>query len=247
MIRDIGTIVWKEAKEILFQRGNLRGGWIGLLVFVGVFGIFMPLQSGPDWVKSPVGLIIWAWVPFLLVSGVVADSFAGERERHTLETLLASRLSDRAILFGKIASSIAYGWGLTMLSVLLSLITINVVNNQGGLILYPLTIGLAIVGFSFLVATLAAGLGVLVSLRAATVRQAQQTFSIAFFLLFIPLFLLPLLPNLPEEWQARIVDIATNLNPSTIMLVAAIFLLAIDLVLNSMAMARFKRDRLILD
>lgn len=247
MIRDIGTIIWKEAKEILFQRGNLRGGWIGLLVFFGVFGIFMPLQSGPDWVESPVGLIIWAWVPFLLVSGVVADSFAGERERHTLETLLASRLSDRAILFGKIASSIAYGWGLTMLSVLLSLITINIVNNQGGLIFYPPTIGLAIVGLSFLVATLAAGLGVLVSLRAATVRQAQQTFSIAFFLLFIPLFLLPLLPNLPEEWQARIVDIATNLNPGSIMLVAAIFLVAIDLVLISMAMARFKRDRLILD
>lgn len=244
MITDIWTIIWKETKEILFQRGNLRGGWLGLLVFIGVFGIFMPLQSGPEWVESPTGLFIWGWVPFLLVSGVVADSFAGERERHTLETLLASRLSDRAILFGKIAAAIAYGWGITMVSVFLGLITINVVHWQGKLSLYPAATGLGIVGLSFLVALLAAGLGVLVSLRAATVRQAQQTFSIAFFLLFIPLFILPMLP---EEWRARLVDMAVNANLSAIVIVLAIILFVIDVVLILAAMARFKRNRLILD
>ena len=36
MIGDIWTIIWKEAKEILLQRGNLRGGWFGLLIFNGV-------------------------------------------------------------------------------------------------------------------------------------------------------------------------------------------------------------------
>lgn len=244
MITDIWTIIWKETKEILFQRGNLRGGWLGLLVFIGVFGIFMPLQSGPEWVESPTGLFIWGWVPFLLVSGVVADSFAGERERHTLETLLASRLSDRAILSGKIAAAIAYGWGITMVSVFLGLITINVVHWQGKLSLYPAATGLGIVGLSFLVALLAAGLGVLVSLRAATVRQAQQTFSIAFFLLFIPLFILPMLP---EEWRARLVDMAVNANLSAIVIVLAIILFVIDVVLILAAMARFKRNRLILD
>lgn len=244
MITDIWTIIWKETKEILFQRGNLRGGWLGLLVFIGVFGIFMPLQSGPEWVESPTGLFIWGWVPFLLVSGVVADSFAGERERHTLETLLASRLSDRAILFGKIAAAITYGWGITMVSVFLGLITINVVHWQGKLSLYPAATGLGIVGLSFLVALLAAGLGVLVSLRAATVRQAQQTFSIAFFLLFIPLFILPMLP---EAWRAGLVDLAVNANLSAIVIVLAIVLFVIDVVLILAAMARFKRNRLILD
>lgn len=244
MIADIWTIVWKEAKEILLQRGNLRGGWVGLLVFIGVFGIFMPLQSGPDWVESPAGLFVWGWVPFLLVSGVVADSFAGERERHTLETLLASRLSDRAILLGKIAAAVAYGWGITMVSVLVGLISVNIAHWQGELILYPPDTGLGIVTLSFLVAALAAGLGVLVSLRAATVRQAQQTFSIAFFLLFIPLFTFPLLP---EQWQARFVQIAAGVNLASIVLGVAFILVIVDLVLLVAAMARFKRDRLILD
>ena len=174
----------------------------------------------------------------------MADSFAGERERHTLETLLASRLSDRAILLGKIAAAVAYGWGITMVSVLVGLITVNVVHWQGELIFYPPATGLGIVALSFLVAALAAGLGVLVSLRAATVRQAQQTFSIAFFLLFIPLFAFPLLP---EEWQARFVQIAANANLASIVLGVAFLLLIVDAALFVAAMARFKRDRLILD
>jgi ABC-2 type transport system permease protein len=248
MIGDIWTIIWKEAKEILLQRGNLRGGWFGLLIFIGVFGIFLPLQSGPSWVESPIGLLYWSWVPFLLVSGVVADSFAGERERHTLETLLASRLSDRAILFGKLGAAIAYGWGFTLVSVLVGLITINLASGQGDLLMYPAPIGLGILALSFLIATLAAGLGVLVSLRAATVRQAQQVFSVAFFLLFIPLFAIPMLP---DAWRAQAINWfmqnSGRITISTVVLAVAGVLLLIDIVLVLAAMARFQRARLIID
>jgi hypothetical protein len=47
MIIDILTVLWKEIKEILLQRGRFRGGWVGLLFIIGVFGIIMPLQFGP--------------------------------------------------------------------------------------------------------------------------------------------------------------------------------------------------------
>ena len=191
MITDLITMMWKEWHELLRQRGSLRGGLVGVLVFVGAFGIFMPLQFGGDWVNSPTQLLIWGWVPFLLITSVIADSFAGERERHTLETLLASRLSDRAILFGKIAAAISYGWGLTMVCLLIGVITLNVANWDGQILFYPWQIFLGIVLISLLIAGLASGLGVLISLRASTVRQAQQTFSIAFMLLFAPLFPFP--------------------------------------------------------
>ncbi|UCD40705.1 MAG: hypothetical protein JSV69_08835 [Chloroflexota bacterium] len=101
MINDILSIMWKEIRELILQRSGLRGGWIGLLILIAVFGVLFPLQSGPDWLVTPTTILMWAWVPFILVNSVVADSFAGERERHTLETLLASRLSDQAILIGK--------------------------------------------------------------------------------------------------------------------------------------------------
>ncbi len=104
MLTDILTILQKELKELLFQRGQGRNTSVRLLIFVGVFGVLLPLQNGSEGLQSPASLALWAWIPYLLVSGVTADTFAGERERHTLETLLASRLSDRAILFGKLAA-----------------------------------------------------------------------------------------------------------------------------------------------
>jgi ABC-type Na+ efflux pump permease subunit len=49
---------------------------------------------------------------------MITDSIAGERERQTLETLLASRLPDRAILLGKVAAITLLGWLLLALGAL---------------------------------------------------------------------------------------------------------------------------------
>jgi len=244
MISDILTIIWKEIRELILQRSGLRGGGIGLLIVLVVFGVLIPLQSGPDWLTSSTTILLWAWVPFILVNSVVADSFAGERERHTLETLLASRLSDRAILIGKICSAIAYGWGITLFGILVALVVINVAFNSGNLLFFPLPNGLAIFIFSFLVAWLAAGLGVLVSLRASSVRQAQQTLSLAFLVFLIPLLLLPLLP---QNMQINVSIALKAFDFQSAALIAGAALLVIDLVLLGMANLRFKRARLILD
>lgn len=245
MIQDIMTVLWKELKELVFQRGRFRGGIVGMLVFVGVFGVLMPLQTGPSWVNSPIGLVYWSWIPFLLVSGVVADSFAGERERHTLETLLSTRLSDRSILFGKIASALVYGWGITLFSALLSVVTVNIAfaSAERRLMLYPLDISVAIILLSFLVSALSASLGVIVSLRASTVRQAQQTFSIAFFALFIPLFLIPVLP---EDIKQKLFTWAMTVDVKMLVVGIMGVLLVADIILSWIAIKRFKRARLIL-
>ena len=58
MLIDIFTITQKEWKELLRQRGSLRGGFLGVLVFMGVLGILMPIQFGPEWVQSASQMII---------------------------------------------------------------------------------------------------------------------------------------------------------------------------------------------
>jgi ABC-2 type transport system permease protein len=244
MFPDLRTLIWKEMKEILGQRGRFKGGKMGLLIFLGVFGIFMPLQNGPAWIRSPLVLIYWAWVPFLLASGVVADSFAGERERHTLETLLASRLPDRAILAGKIGAAVLYAWGLTLVCVLAGAVAISVVHGKGRVLFYAAPVAAGIFGLTFLVALLASGLGVLVSLRAATVRQAQQAFSIAFLLMFIPLFALPLLP---APVKAKLLAAVSGLDATAVALVVVLILAVANGVILLIADARFRRNRLILD
>jgi ABC-2 type transport system permease protein len=243
MIADVLTVMWKEWKEML-SHGVGRGRWTPV-VLIGVFGVLMPLQSGRGWLQSPQVLLYWAWVPVFLVSSIVADAFAGERERHTLETLLASRLSDRAILLGKTCAAVSYGWGLALVSLLLGLITLNVSESGDGLLMYPGIVGLGAVGLSLLSAWLAAGAGVLISLRAATVRQAQQTLSIAtLVVLFIPVLGIQ---ALPPEGKTRLYALMQEGNMGKVVAIAAAVLVALDAAFIAAAMARFQRARLILD
>ena len=244
MITDIITILQKELNELLFQRGQGRSSSIRLLVFVGVFGVLLPLQNGIEAVNSLAGLAFWGWIPYLLVSGVTADTFAGERERHTLETLLASRLSDRAILLGKLVAVVTYGWGITLATILISLVTINIVYWQGTVTLYPPALFTVILTVSLLIAIFAAGLGIAISLRSPTARAAQQTMSIIMFVLLIPLFALSFLP---KEIFITIAIFLDGLSLAQLAFAGLALLTALDAGLVIYALAQFKRAKLITD
>jgi ABC-2 type transport system permease protein len=242
---DLLTVAWKEWRELLQLGGSHRGGRFSLAILVGVFGVLLPLQSGAEWVQSPATVFYWGWVPLMLVGSAVADSFAGERERHTLETLLASRLPDRAILLGKMGAAVAYGWGLVLAMLVLSLVTVNLSSPSGALLMFPWRFAVGAPLMALLGAGLAATAGVLISLRAQTVRQAAQTLNIGVLLLvFVPVLGLQ---ALPEAWQAHVGAWALSVGVDGMLWPAAAALAAIDLVLLAAAFARFKRARLVLD
>jgi ABC-2 type transport system permease protein len=245
MIADVWTVMWKEWKELLLSGGSLRGSGMRVLVVVGVFGILLPTQMGRAWAESPTVPFFGAWLALYLVTMVVADSFAGERERHTLETLLASRLSDRAILFGKLGAVVVYSLGLTWAGLGVALVSVNVAYGRGELLLYPAVVVLATVVLSFLAAMLAAGAGVFVSLWSKTVRQAQQTLGIAvLLLLFVPTFGAR---ALPPEWKARLIEAVMTADPLQTTLLIGLILGGLDVGLCVLALDRFRRDRLIVD
>src|SRR5437763_6979352 len=127
---DILTMVWKESKDVLFQ-----GGWRSLirpLIVVGIMGIYLPLQFGPQWMDlTPIGMILLLWIPFFVLISFIGDAIAGERERHTLETLLASRMPDRAILLGKVIVTVGYTWGMSIIALLLGAVSANLFNKNG--------------------------------------------------------------------------------------------------------------------
>ena len=197
MIADILTVAWKEVRELpYFRKDKSRTNLFSLVIFLGVyFGILLPIQTGVDWVRSPVSMFYWAPFRFYTMTGTnMVDAFAGERERHTLENLLASRLSDRAILLGKILAGFSDGMAITTLCIAVGLVTVNIAHGQGGLLFYPATIALGILAIMILLSTLGSGLGFWYRCGASSVRQAQQTFTIAYFVLFIPLLIFPMLP-----------------------------------------------------
>lgn len=244
MITDIITVALKELREI-FTIGDARGrGKLSLVVMVLIFGIVFPLQSGREWVDSPVNIMVWGWMPFLWVSGVVADMFAGERERHTLEALLATRLSDQAILFGKLLAAMTYGFTLTWVIMLASLVTVNIGFGGDGLLFYSRDITLGALVFSILISGLSACIGVLVSLRAGSVRQAQQIMSMGMLVLFLPLMLIQFIP---KAWLESIGNIVENAQPLQVAVGIAFVLLVVELILITIARRLFQRSKLILD
>jgi ABC-2 type transport system permease protein len=245
VIGDVLTVAWKEWRELLQQGGSVRGGRFSLVILLAVFGVFLPFQSGAEWVQSPGTAFYWGWVPLMLVGSAVADSFAGERERHTLETLLASRLPDRAILLGKMAAAISYGWGLVLLMLVLSLVTVNLTARTGPLLLFGWRFAIGAPLLALLGSGLAATAGVLISLRAQTVRQAAQTLNVGVLLLiFIPVLGMQ---ALPEAWQAQAGAWAMTIGVDGLLWVAAGCLAVLDLSLLAAAFARFRRARLVLD
>ena len=245
MITDILIVTSKEIKELPYlRRDKSRTNLFTLIIFIGVFGIFLPLQTGKEWVTSPISLLYWAWLPFMLVGTTMVDSFAGERERRTLETLLASRLSDRAILFSKILAGVVYGLAMTFTCIFVGLVTVNVAFGRDGFLFFPAANALGILAVVLLISTLASGLGVLVSLRAGSVRQAQQTFTIAYFVLFIPLMIIPMLPATVMQ---PILQFLMQTDFTNIAIGAGLIVALLDVMLIMAAMARFKRARLILD
>lgn len=248
MIADIWTVMWKEWKGLFRQRGSrTRALWILFTPLVMV-GIFLPWQIGHGWVESYWSLIASVFIPPLLVGTTIPESFAGERERHTLGTLLASRLPDRAILFGKVAVSIGYGWGIALLSLLLGLLTVNIAHWDGQVVLFAPSIALANVALSLIMACFMAGLGVLISLRCATVQGATMILMAATFLPLIALQIVGVVfIQVASGGRERIMNIFASVNPTQIILIAVGVLVAASLGLFWAAMARFKRARLMLD
>ena len=119
-MNDIWTMIWKETKDSVLQGG--LSALIRPLLLIGVVGIGFPWRFGLEWLAlTPLVMGIVLYFPFILILSFVGDAIAGERERHTLETLLASRISDRAIVLGKIIVTTGYAWSTALLGLLLGL------------------------------------------------------------------------------------------------------------------------------
>lgn len=234
---DLWTMIWKEAKDLLFR--DRWGRLILPLLFIGILGIILPWLVGPQWFALPAGaMLVVLYIPFLFISSFIGDAIAGERERHTLETLLASRMPDRVILLGKVIATVGYAWGMAVVSLLLGVVWENLLQGLGNwTFYYPFDLFLEWLALILVVVLLAASAGVLISLRVATVRQAQQTLQVGTLVLVIAALLI--LRAVPE-------NVIASLSYSQIMLIAIAVVAGLDAILLGLALVSFQRSRLIL-
>jgi len=243
---DTWTVIRKELRELVVAAaGNavVRGLWAVLAV---VFGVVLPWWMGHNWLDRPLTLVVWLILPVPLVVTGVAESIAGERERHTLEPLLATRLPIRAILTGKILAATVFGWLGSLVIMLIGLAVVNLADPAGALHLYTPGLGVAILWFGLLAALFTACVGVSVSMHATTVRRACITMSLLLVVLSfgiavsVALMLhlgLTITPRPPINLPAVPTSATTG----------ALLLLLADIGLFVLAGRQFRRTRLLTD
>ena len=243
MIGDITTVMTKEWREFFVSGGSRRTGLVFLLIVLAIFGLYLPYRAGPVLISSPWIVVLYAFVlPVLLMSNIIADAIAGERERHTLETLLASRLSDRAIILGKLGAAVGYSVALAVVTALVGMVAANL-QGGGSFQVYSFGVFASIVAFALLLSFLYASFGVLVSLRANTVRQAQLTMGVA----MLVIYLLPILiyGTVSDTTRQQFLDWIASANWATVAYSAAVLIL-IDIIAIAVVILRVQRSRLIL-
>ena len=122
---------------------------------------------------APVFLVI----PIMASSVIASDSFAGEKERKTIEALLATPLTDAELFLGKVLVAFIPATIITFASFALysAVVDILAAGMFNGLILLPNQVWLTMIfGLSPLIALTSIGLTVTISAKVKGFREAQQ-------------------------------------------------------------------------
>jgi len=178
---------------------------------------------------APVFLII----PIMVSSVIASDSFAGEKERKTIEALLATSLSDGELLLGKILVAFLPAVAVTTVAFLIysGVVDYMTVGLFAGRCLLPNAIWLSLIfGLAPAVAFADIGLTVIISVRVKGVREAQQISA----LLLVPLFA----SVLGQASGSMFFD-------PLLMTTLAALLIAFDIIILGGSIKAFGRDRIL--
>ena len=184
-------------------------------------------------------MALYLFAPFFLIipvmiSGVIAsDSFAGEKERKTIEALLATPLTDEELFLGKMLVSFIPSIAITIISFLIYLICVDVLSLSvfdGVLLLPNLDWILLIFGLAPTMALTSIGVTVMISAKVKGVREAQQISGI---------LMIPILALIFGQVMGALI-----LEPFVILLLIGIFII-IDVVVFKMGVRIFEREKIL--
>ena len=163
------------------------------------------------------GMLLALFLPYLLILSaflggayLVIDVTAGERERQSLEPLLATPASRSAIMSGKIVAACAFG----MLSLLLILLAFKISFQFAGGAMGQVDVSWPVMVQLLLVLLVMVLIGTtLLTLIAASVKsmkEAQSYMSVLMLLPIVPTLILMVNPVKDEPWQYAVPFLAQN-------------------------------------
>lgn len=202
---------------------NAYGGQVGALRLLarGVSPqVGQPVNVGSRDLATPEakrGVVLSMMLPYLLILSafiggayLILDATAGERERQSLEPLLATPAQRGAIVSGKIAAACALG----LLSLLLTLLAFKVSAQLASGVARLLDVSFLAIGKMLLILLPMLFIGTsLLTLLAATaksMKEAQSHMTWLLLLPMIPTFVLMVNPVKTQAWQFAVPFLAQN-------------------------------------
>lgn len=235
LLFDSWTMVVKEWHEWCGVR--TRRGWGVVCALILAWSVIAPYLVGHLEAAPLIIVIAWAALPLVLSGVIITDSIAGERERQTLETLLASRLSDQSILLGKILAATLLGWSLLLLGLASGLLQQMAAVLTGTQEFRLFTLGAGMVGASVPCIVLVVSVGALFSLYAPSAR-----FALLLIVAFAGMLLLGAI-GLAFWWVSQ--DAGSGANAVPPFAACASILTLVDAILLGWLLLSVHRDRLL--
>jgi len=218
-----------------------------IFVFPGQGEINIPpfvTQMIPDYCKTDRQRLIYfvayflmgpmlLMVPIMTPIFIAADSFSGEKERKTIEPLLATPTSDIELFFGKVLTAFVPSMIVcfTTFSIATFLLNLSAFQVFGRIIFPNLTYLVMMTATTPLATILSIGVMVLVSARVASVRDASQVGGV----LILPVILL----LVGQMFALFFINVY--------MVLAATGLLAlVDVILIHAGSSRFGREKILM-
>jgi ABC-2 type transport system permease protein len=234
----IAAVLWKEWRETARLSRTVRSTAFRFLLLI-VFAAVLGWRHGATFGREFSTIVLLVQFTLLATMPIVTDVIAGEKERHTLETLLASGASSTAILLGKFLWILLFGVGLAFVACLIEVAMVAVrfgpsaLNGMSpSLILAGMLLGAG-------AGALLASLGVLFSLHTSTVRSANQLFAYTLVgLLFISS---AAFRALPEPWVSTALGWRLRTAVALQMVVALATLVSLTAIVLGIGLATFRR------
>lgn len=230
-MNDLITVIWKEIAELYGSIRTLRIFAISILATSILPALsFAHKSSSPEVTNLRVVYAIFAGV--IVVAQTAPDLVLHERIGHTLDYLLTTRLSDRAIFGAKVLVAFAVGYIAALLALVIQLVAAAFLGGTGWQWLFLASPVGRVVAFGITAELLlyVAVIGTYVALRIGEQRAAYMATIFAVLLLTVP-FLAGWLPfSFTMQWVTR----------------TAIIFGVLVIVLGFLGLRLFRRDMLVL-
>ncbi len=181
-LRGVSCMAGKDVMEWLADRDSRRGFAIQAVIFILLIGIFVPWTTPSIWRSPGEVVLLYVVFPSLIASMLSADAFAGEKERHTLESLLATPLTDTELFLDKVAAAVGLSVAVCILAVIAGVLVLLLKALYSPVLLPSVFQCISVIVASFTAALTIAVLAVLVSSRVSVARSAQQIVQVVFLM-----------------------------------------------------------------